>query len=74
MAQIITFDAFEEPELDGLDREGLLACLAQIKERIAALDEKEPRNMMSEEYELWGERHEELEDIVDEILERLDEL
>ena len=30
--------------------------------------------MESEEYEAWGDRHEELEDLADEILDRLDEL
>ena len=40
---------------------------------IAALDEKEPKNMNSEAYETWAERHEELEDQVDEILELLED-
>ena len=30
--------------------------------------------MDSEEYESWGDRHEALEDLTDEILDRLDEL
>ena len=30
--------------------------------------------MNSEAYELWGDRHEELEDLADEVLDRLDEL
>ena len=29
--------------------------------------------MNSEEYEAWGERHEELEDLADEIMDRLEE-
>ena len=29
--------------------------------------------MDSEEYEAWGDRHEELEDLVDEIWDRLEE-
>ena len=32
---------------------------------------KEPKNMNSEAYETWADRHEELEDQVDEILELL---
>ena len=38
------------------------------------LDEQEPEDMDSEEYESWGDRHEALEDLADEILDRLDEL
>ena len=30
--------------------------------------------MESEEYEAWGDRHEELEDLADELMERLEEL
>ena len=30
--------------------------------------------MESEEYEAWGEAHEELEDLVDDILDRLEEM
>jgi hypothetical protein len=28
--------------------------------------------MESEEYEAWGDRHEELEDLVDDVLDRLE--
>ena len=42
--------------------------------RIEALDRKEPKNIMSEAHEAWGEQHEELEDLEDEILDLLDEL
>ena len=64
----------ELPDPDGLDREGLLACLASLRQRIAELDAAEPEDMESEAYEDWGDRHEELEDLVDEILDRLDDL
>ena len=40
----------------------------------ADLDEREPGDMESEEYEAWGDRHEELEDLADELMERLEEL
>ena len=30
--------------------------------------------MNSEEYEAWGDRHEELEDLADEIIDRLEEM
>ena len=38
------------------------------------MDEREPADMNSEEYETWGDRHEELEDLADEIIDRLEEM
>ena len=48
--------------------------LEQLRDKIAALDAAEPKNMNSDAYEEWGAQHEELEDLVDEVLDRLDEL
>ena len=42
--------------------------------RIEDLDAAEPKNMNSEAYEEWGDLHEELEDLVDDVLDRLDEM
>ena len=72
MAEIIDFSG--EPELDGMSREQLTAYLETVRERIARLDEEEPADMESEAYEDWGQRHEDLEDLVDDVLERLEEL
>ena len=75
MAHMIDFSEYaEELDLGGMDRETLGRYLETIRERIARLDEQEPEDMNSEEYESWGQRHEELEDLADEILDRLDEL
>lgn len=76
MGKIIDFNQYrsEEPELDSLDKAGLLAYLDHLRARIEALDEAEPKNMNSEAYEEWGDLHEELEDLVDDILDRLDEM
>ena len=43
-----------------------------MRAEIAQRDEREPKNMASEAYEEWGDRHEELEDLEDEILDELD--
>ena len=56
-----------------MDREELAACLKEVRERIADLDEREPADMESEEYDAWGDLHEELEDLADEIMDRLEE-
>ena len=74
MADFLEFDGGFAPDIDTMDREELKACLQEVRERIADLDEREPGDMESEEYEAWGDRHEELEDLADELMERLEEL
>ena len=74
MAEISEFPAQNGAEdTDELSREELLTLLERLRAEIAALDEKEPKNMNSEAYETWADRHEELEDQVDEILELLED-
>lgn len=72
MAEFLEFDGSFEPDIENMDREELKACLQEVRERIADLDEREPANMESEEYEAWGDLHEELEDLADEIMDRLE--
>ena len=74
MAEFLEFDGGFAPDIEVMDREELKACLQEVRERIADLDEREPGDMESEEYEAWGDRHEELEDLADELMERLEEL
>ena len=75
MAEIMDFADFqEEPELEGMSREQLEEYLQQVRSQITQLDEEEPADMNSEEYETWGDAHEELEDLADEIMDRLEEL
>ena len=71
MAEIIAFGV--SPDLDVKDRQALTAYLAEIRRRIAALDEREPENMSSEAYDEWSEEHEQLEDLADDILDRIEE-
>jgi len=76
MGNIIDFSKFlsEEPDLDLMDKEALLVFLEQLRGQIEELNAAEPKNMASEEYEEWGDLHEELEDIVDDILDRLEDM
>ena len=74
MAEFLEFDGGFAPDIEAMNREELKACLQEVRERIADLDEREPGDMESEEYEAWGDRHEELEDLADELMERLEEL
>ena len=57
-----------------MDREELTAYLKLLQNRIAELDESEPEDMNSEEYEVWGQQHEDLEDLLDEAMDLLDEM
>lgn len=68
--------SFEMPreDLGKMDRRALEEYLERLRALISELDAREPRNMNSEAYEQWGEEHEALEDLVDEVLDRLDEL
>lgn len=50
------------------------ACLQQIYAQIRQLDAEEPEDMESDAYMLWGDRHEELEDLADELCDLLDDL
>ena len=51
----------------------LLTQKAALEARIAELDAREPADMESEAYEAWADEHEDLEDLLDEILDLLDE-
>ena len=67
------------PDLEAMGRAELLDCLAAVRQRIARLDQEEPEDMDSETYDNWADRlrldrHEALEDLADDILDRLDEL
>lgn len=62
------------PELDDMTLPQLQAYQALLLQQLAELDAEEPKNMNSDAYEAWGDTHEELEDLLDEILDRMDEL
>ena len=55
MAQIIELGA--APDIDAMDADVLRDYLAEIRERIARLDEDEPEDMASEAYDEWSEQH-----------------
>lgn len=59
---------------EDMDEQQLQEQLALLRQRLEALDEKEPKNMNSEAYEQWAELHEDLEDQIDEVLDLLEDL
>ena len=75
MSEIIPFQSDNEwPDLEHMTEAELRRELSGVWEQLATLDFQEPEDMNSEEYEAWGERHEELEDLADEIQDLLDEV
>lgn len=72
----IDYTAFpgQGPDLRSMNRQELEEYLDTVRGWIDRLDEEEPEDMESEEYEAWGDRHEALEDLADDIQDRLEEL
>lgn len=72
----IDYTAFlgQGPDLCSMNRQELEEYLDTVRGWIDQLDEEEPEDMESEEYEAWGDRHEALEDLADDIQDRLEEL
>ena len=65
---------YEDPPRDVQQRafRMQLALAQELREKLAELDAREPEDMMSKAYERWGERHEALEDELDDLLDLLD--
>lgn len=61
-------------EIDDLGARQLEQWLEELRARLAQLDEQEPQDESSEAYDLWAQEHEDLEDSIDEVLDRLEEL
>ena len=75
MSDVIAFPRKEEPkDLYEITLEEVRDHYAAMQQELHQLDAKEPRNMNSEAYEEWADEHEELEDYLDEILDRMEEL
>ena len=72
---VIAFPQKEDPEdIYEMTLSQLQAHYAAMQQELQALDAKEPKNMNTEAYEAWADEHEELEDYLDEILDRMEEL
>ena len=75
MAKVIDFAPMaEEPNIYEMDKQQLQAYLAVLEDELVKLDAREPRSQKSEAYEAWADEHEELEDYLDEILDRMEAL
>ncbi len=65
-------DLYRDPAT--MDAPELRAYLSDIREELEAMDQDEPEDETSEEFVDWAEDHEALEDLADEIVERLESL
>ena len=71
---MIYFEPKDYSDIEVMTLAQLKAYQAEIQQQIDALDAQEPADMESEAYEVWGDTHEALEDLLDDIQDRLDEL
>jgi ferritin-like protein len=75
MSNVIAFPQQEEPkDIYEMTLAELQAHYAAMQEELHELDAKEPKNMNSDAYEQSADEHEELEDYLDEILDRMEVL
>lgn len=65
-------DLYRDPST--MEPEELRAYLADVRNELEAMDEDEPQDETSEEFVDWAEEHEALEDLADEIVDRLEAL
>lgn len=71
---VIPFPEAQEEDIYKMTLPQLQAHYAAMQEELMALDAREPKYMNSDAYEEWADEHEELEDYLDEILERMETL
>ena len=72
--KIIPFPA-QDPwvRMDGMTAEELAEFLAELLGQRQEMDAAEPDEADEEAYETWADAHEELEDLIDEVRDRLEE-
>ena len=72
--KIIPFPAQDPWErMEGMTAEGLAEFLAELLAQRQEMDAAEPDEANEEAYETWADAHEELEDLIDEVRDRLEE-
>ena len=64
-------DALDDLDLDALDEPAVRKLLARVELTYPVLESQEPEDDTSEEYLLWQENLETLDDYIDELTERL---
>ena len=64
----------EEPDIDEMTIEEMQKYQAHLEQQIVEMDENEPEDQESEEFNDWADAHEELEDLLDDVIDKLEEL
>ena len=64
----------EYVDMEAMSLDELRAFQDEMRALLAELDAREPKSMNSPAYDDWAEEHEELEDLLDDIQDRLDML
>ena len=64
-------DGLDELDLDQMDAQALRLLLKRVKATYPVVEGREPQDPGSEEYLLWQEDLETLDDYIDELTERL---
>lgn len=73
MAEMFYFPIIDEDEIYQMQPDELISLLKNLNMQLDKLNQDEPNDMMSEEYEIWGDKHEKLEDLIDIISEILEQ-
>lgn len=72
--KIVPFPAQDPWErMEGMAEEELAEFLAELLGQRQEMDAAEPDEADEEAYETWADAHEELEDLIDEVRDRLEE-
>ena len=72
--KILPFPAQDPWErMEGMAAEELAEFLAELLGQRQEMDAAEPDEADEEAYETWADAHEELEDLIDEVRDRLEE-
>lgn len=61
-------------DIEAMSVDELHVLQQEMYELLAELDAREPKNMNNPSYDDWADEHEELEDLLDDIQDRLDAL
>jgi len=73
MGEIFDIRKYRRKNIYDMDEEQLMQLLERTRNEIALMDQNEPEEE-DEGAQAWFDRHEQLEDFADEILEILDEI
>lgn len=64
----------EVPDLEEMDLDSLKEYHQELEKVLEKLDASEPRNENSDAYDVWAGEHEDLEDLIDEVLDRIEDM